>query len=99
MLHLKRVTQRYEFIKCKISGKIMTYGDWYYEDDDDGLIVDAIVYKDMERKQREEDWDYSRIQLAENEREYREKLREMQRKHLQETLLNREVAYNKSRGG
>lgn len=77
----------------------MTYGDWYYEDDDDGLIVDAIVYKDMERKQREEDWDYSRIQLAENEREYREKLREMQRKHLQETLLNREVAYNKSRGG
>ena len=28
MLHLKRVQYFNEWIKCHISGRIMTYGDW-----------------------------------------------------------------------
>ena len=99
MLHLKRITHFYEWIKCQISGKIMTYGDWYYEDDEDGLVVDALVYKRMKQEQKEEEWDYSQLQMAKNEREYREKLRELEREYMKKTLLDRKVAYEENRGG
>ena len=54
MLRLKRVVHFNEFLKCKVSGEIISYGDYYYEDDEDGLIVKASVYKQLQReKQRE----------------------------------------------
>ena len=53
MLHLKRVVHDYEFMKCKISGELIGYGDYYYEDDEEegeGVVanggenaVEAIV--------------------------------------------------------
>ena len=99
MLHLKRVPGFYEWIRCHVSGKIMTYGDWYYEDDEDGLIVDAIVYKQMKQTEKEENWDYSKLQMAQNEREYRQRLKELEKEHLKQGLLKRKVAHEENRGG
>ena len=39
MLYLKRIVNDYEFLKCGISNELIAYGDYYYEDDEDGLIV------------------------------------------------------------
>ena len=45
MLILKQVTQPYEVLKCKISNQMIIYGDFYYEDNEDGTIVKYEVYK------------------------------------------------------
>ena len=45
MLHLKRITHDYEFMRCHISDELIAYGDWYYEDDEAGLIVKFTVYQ------------------------------------------------------
>ena len=99
MLHLKRVQYFNEWIRCKVSGRILSWGDWYYEDDEDGLVVCALEYKKMQQERKEEQWDYSRIQMAENEREYKQRLKELEREHIKKTLLDRQMAADKARGG
>lgn len=37
-LHLKRITDPYFCCHCDITRKLITYGDYYYEDDEDGFI-------------------------------------------------------------
>ena len=35
-LQLKRITWPYDCVKCDITRKLLAYGDYYYEDDEDG---------------------------------------------------------------
>ena len=91
MLHLKRVLTPFAWERCHITGEYITYGDYYYFDDEDGLIVKASVYHEMKRRKREEEWDWTRYKNAESEREYQEVCREKEREYLTEHLLERKV--------
>ena len=91
MLHLKRVVHDYEFMKCKISGELIGYGDYYYEDDEDGLIVKARVYHEIMDQKKREAFDYSKLRNAQSEREYAALLRSAERDLLEGTLAERKV--------
>ena len=92
MLHLKRVVHFNEFIKCDISGDIIAYGDYYYEDDEDGLIVKASVYGEMKREKKMEEFGYEKLEKAESQHEYRQALREYERQYLAQGLFDRKIA-------
>ena len=98
MLHLKRITSPHEWIRCKISKEIMVIGDYYYEDDEDGLIVKATVYKEMMNEKREREFDYSKLEKAQSEQEYRNYLKEYEREFLTQDLVERKV-FHKEKGG
>ena len=91
MLHLRRQLQPFAWERCHISKEYITYGDYYYFDDEDGLIVKASVYNEMKRRKREEEWDYTRLHNALSEREYTEMCREKERQFLTNHLLDRKV--------
>lgn len=94
MLHLKRVIYDYEFMKCGISGDLIGYGDFYYEDDEDGLIVKASTYNEIMDKRKEELFDYSKLERARSEREYQQMLKRAERELLEQTLFERKI-FNK----
>ena len=94
MLILKQVTQPYEVLKCKISNQMIIYGDFYYEDNEDGTIVKYEVYKKIRDKARRDKFDYSQLEKAQNEREYRQMIRKAQSEFLIEDMLTRPVAKN-----
>ena len=77
--------------RCHISGKYITYGDYYYIDDEDGLIVAASVYHDMKRQKKLDEWDWTRYNNAKSEREYEEMCREKEKEYLTAHLLERKV--------
>lgn len=91
MLKLKRIVYEYEFMKCDISGELIGYGDFYYQDDKDGLIVKADVYHKIRQKARDEQFDYSKLNKARSESEYRDMLKKAEQQLKENTLLNREV--------
>lgn len=91
MLHLKRIVYDYEFMKCKISGELIGYGDFYYEDDEDGLIVKASVYNEIMDKRKEELFDYSKLERARSEKEYTQMLKRAEKELLTQTLFERKI--------
>lgn len=92
MLYLRRNTNQYQLEKCGISGELIAPGDFYYIDDEDGLIVKATVYKELKDREKQDNWDYSKLNTATNEYEYRHLLKEATRQMLHSTILDRQVA-------
>lgn len=92
MLHLKRVVNFNDFLRCKVSGDVIGYGDYYYEDDEDGLIVKATVYKAMKREEKLRKFSYEKLEKAESQLEYRQALRDYEREFLAQGLLDRKLA-------
>lgn len=92
-LELKRIVNPYECLKCHITGEIITYGDYYYEDDTDGLIVDFKYYYDtkQERKVREAEWE---IERALDIQEYTQRMKQAERDFLTATLFDRNIKAN-----
>ena len=91
MLHWKRVVNPYEWERCYLTNDYIRYGEWYLEDDEDGLIVSAKEYAKLKKEKREHDWDYSKFQNAQNEREYEQMFRDADRDMKAQTLLNRKI--------
>lgn len=91
MLWLKRNTVWNQFMKCDISGEIIAPGDYYYIDDIDGVRIKATVYKRMKDKAKEDAWDYSKLNAAQNEAEYKRMLKDATRQILAQTILDRKV--------
>lgn len=91
LLQLKRVQYHTDWIKCKVSGKILTYGMYYYEDDTDGLIVDAIIYREMKDMEAAAKFDYSKLERAASEKEYKELFKQAEKEFLTSTLLDRKI--------
>lgn len=77
MLFLKRNLNFNQLYKCDVSKELIGPGDYYYEDDQDGFIVKAEVYKELKNRKKEEEWDYSILNQAENELEYKECLKKL----------------------
>lgn len=91
MLILNRMIHPFEVRTCKVSGEMIVYGDFFYEDDEDGLVVKATVYKDMQRKAREDKFDYTLLNKAQNEKEYRELMKKAEKEYFAATILDRQV--------
>lgn len=91
MLWLKRNTVWNQLMKCDISEEIIAPGDYYYIDDVDGVRIKATVYKRMKDKAKEATWDYSKLNAAQNEAEYKRMLKDATRQILAETVLDRKV--------
>lgn len=92
MLYLKRNRRFNELIKCQISNEYIYPGDYYYEDDTDGLIVKATVYKDMKNREKFNKINYEKINNAQSENNYRQMLNDYTKQILSDSLLYRKVA-------
>ena len=92
MLYLKRITRFNEFLRCHVSDQIMMYGDFYYEDDEDGLIVSAKYYHDLKKQKREDEWDYTELNNAESQKEYQERLHDAEKALFESEVLIRKIA-------
>lgn len=92
MLWLKRNTVWNQLMKCDISNEVIGPGDYYYIDDVDGVRIKATVYKRIKDKEKEENWDYSKLNAAQNELEYKRMLKEATRQMLASSILERKVA-------
>ena len=91
MLRLKRNQLFNEFYKCGISNEIIYPGEWYYEDDEDGLIVKATVYKRISDEHKDRNFDYSKLEQLQSQEEYRIKLKEQMQASNYASLLDRKV--------
>jgi hypothetical protein len=67
-------------------------GDYYYEDDEDNLIVKATVYHEMLKDKREANFDYTRLNQASSQKEYEDIIKEYEKSLKTHTLLDRKVA-------
>lgn len=92
-LHLKRITDPYFCCHCDITRKLIAYGDYYYEDDVDGFIVDYNYYYDKKlAQQRAEAMQNPEIAHAHDSMSYHVMMRQAERAMLDRTLYERELA-------
>jgi hypothetical protein len=89
MLVLKRIQYFNDFIRDTVDGRVIGYGEYYYEDSDDGTIISAEHYWELKKAQMEREWDDSWYNAMESERDYKEKLRQAEMKMRQSTVLNK----------
>lgn len=94
MLILKQINQPYEVRTCKISGEMIKYGDFFYEDDVDGVCVLASVYKKMQDQRRKESFDYSELNRCQSEIEYQNYIKRAEKEFLHASILDREIIDN-----
>jgi hypothetical protein len=92
MLFLKRNVYQYQLLQCGISKEPIIPGDYYYEDDTDGLIVKATVYRRLLDEKKRDEFDYSKLEQAQSEREYKQLLDQATRELNMQTLFDRKVA-------
>jgi regulator of RNase E activity RraA len=92
MLWLHRNTRFNELYKCQISGELIGPGDYYYQDDEDGLIVKASVYRQLLDEKKKNEFDYSKLENAESQRDYAETLKQAEREFMTNTLFDRKIA-------
>lgn len=91
MLRWKRMTHPFQWERCHITGDYIKCGEYYLEDDEDGLIVSAKVYADLKEQKRQNEWDYSLLNKAANEREYEQMMKLHVREFLAQGLLDRPI--------
>ena len=90
-LVLKRVTNPYECVRCHVTRKIISYGEEYLEDDEDGFIVDFNYYYDLKlAKKREEAMPL--LEASMDRFGYQQALIQKQREFLQKTMFDRPLA-------
>ncbi len=92
-LMLKRITDPYEAVKCSITKEWIMYPDYYYEDDEDGLIVSYDYYCEEKKRRRLEKAEPD-VNRAMNSVEYRIMLKEKERQFMEKTLFERPIFDN-----
>lgn len=70
MLWLKRVQYFNDVLICRATGDYITHGDYYYEDDEDGLIIKASAYRDLKDQHEQDYFDQSRLLGFQNRYDY-----------------------------
>lgn len=91
MLFLKRNTHFNELYKCGVTEALIGPGEYYYEDDEDGLIVKATEYRRLLDQKKKDEFDYTKLNNATSQREYEEMLKQAERELFTQTLFEREV--------
>lgn len=101
-LELKRITDPYYCVKCGITRKLIAYGEFYYEDDEDGLIVDYEYHHQRKMADKyEQALQNPELQAGADAIAYQTQMRAAERRYLDRGLLDRPV-YGKpytSKGG
>lgn len=92
MLYLKRVQYFNECEKDSISGDLITWGNYYYEDDEDGFKIGLDHYYELKNKFVEDKFDYSKLEQAKSEKEYRLQIQKAERNLWTQTLFDRKIA-------
>lgn len=92
MLILKRITRFNEYLRCGVSKEAIGYGSYYYEDNEDGLIIKATVYRNLKDKKILDEFDSTILNTATSEYEYAKQLRQMEREFLQTSIFDRKIA-------
>lgn len=87
-LILKRIINPYECVRCDITRKIISYGEEYYEDDEDGTIIDFEFYHDSKWAKKKEEG-IAEFEKRIGEIDYRMQMAQRQRDFLRETMLDR----------
>ena len=91
MLRLKQVTQPFAWERDHITGDYIRYGQFYYEDDKDGLVISRDTYVRFKKEKERAEWDYSNLERLASQREYEEVMKEQTRQMLADTLMDRKV--------
>ena len=94
MLILHRSLQPWEVRTCKISGDMINYGDYYYESTIDGSYISADTYHKLKREREEERFDYTLLNQAMNEEEYRDYIKRAESEYLTQTILDEPLIKN-----
>jgi TPP-dependent 2-oxoacid decarboxylase len=92
MLYLKRICNPWDWVRSSVTKKPIKYPEYYYEDDEDGYIIELSIYQQAKKRAQQEKFDYSKLQNAYNQREYEEMLDAYTREFLLSNVMNRKVA-------
>ena len=99
-LVLKRIVDPYFCVKCDITRKLIAYGEFYYEDDEDGFIVDADYYYQRKMADKyEKALQNPEIYLGSDVISYHNAMRQAEINMLDHGLLDRPVAPYNYKGG
>jgi hypothetical protein len=80
---------------CKLSRQPIIYGDYYLQDSDNpNIYVKFSEFKKYEKQERERAFDYSLLEQAENETEYKQLLIQAQQEYLASTILGDKIISN-----
>lgn len=90
-LVLKRITDFNECVRCDITKKLISYGEEYYEDTEDGFIVDFEYYYDTVLKNKR-DAAMPIYEAAMDRYSYQQQLIEQERQFLSKSLFSRQLA-------
>lgn len=87
-LVLRRVTHPWECVRCSITKKIISYGEEYYYDTEDGTIIDFNYYYDKKFQQRVEEA-MPKVDMKMSQLDYQVNMLEKERQFLEKTMLDR----------
>lgn len=87
-LVLKRIIHPNDCLRCDITRKILSYGDEYYEDTEDGTIIDFNFYHDTKWARKKEEG-IANYEKQMGQLDYRMSMFQRQRDFLRETMLDR----------
>lgn len=91
MLILRQLLNRYHIKICKLSGQVIRYKDWYYEDTEDGKPILYEAYHTRKIEEKMKTFDYSEAQKLSCTLEYKDSLRMYEQQYLNETILNKPI--------
>lgn len=95
MLLLARNLTPGEVRTCRLSRKMIVYGDYYYQDTEDkNLYIKATEYHKLEKQAKIDAFDYSKLEQAQSEKEYRDYMVRAQQEYLTSTILSKEIIKN-----
>ena len=95
MLILNRNLTPGEVRTCKLSGEMIVYGDFYYQDTEDpNFYVLAREYNKLKKEREKERFDYSLLEKAQSEKEYKEYLKRAEREYLKDNILDMPIIEN-----
>jgi hypothetical protein len=95
MLVLTRNLTPGEVRTCKLSRKMIVYGDFYYQDTEDPkLYIKATEYHKLKKQEKINAFDYSKLEQAQSEKEYRQYMIQAQQEYLTATILSKEICIN-----
>ncbi len=90
-LHLRRVQYFTDVEKSDLTGDMITYGDFYFVDDEDGFKVSLHEYYDLKKQYEEDNFDQTRLENAQSAAEYRLELERATQEMLTTSLPLREL--------
>lgn len=85
---MRRMIYPYQWERSDLSGEYITYGQYYFIDDETGKIISQQEYIDLKKQQRLAEWDFTRLENVQSVTEYRQAMLAKQDEELIKHLAN-----------